>query len=118
MLTRQVKSATLPLKAERRRSPRVGAVRSVEVAWHTEDGKYLKEHAETEVVSAHGGLLWMEHQLSLRQVVQLTLDRQANWTLARVKRIGDPTPGGRVPVAVELAGPSETFWGVLSWSGV
>ncbi len=105
-------------RPERRRSQRIPIVKPVEVAWHAEDGTYVTEQAETVDVSAHGGLLRMKHGLPLRQVVELIRGRDEDRSLARVIRCGPSRPDGWTPVAVELAVPKETFWGVWSWSGV
>ncbi len=114
----QPKGETLPLQGERRKSQRIPAVARVEVAWHAEDGTYVTQQAETVDVSAHGGLLRMKHELPLRQVVELIRGRDEDRSLARVIRCGPARPDGWTPVAVELAVPKETFWGVWSWSGV
>lgn len=103
---------------QRRGSQRIYAATSVEVGWHTDEGKYVTEHADTENVSAHGGLLRMKHGFPIRQVVDLSPTHATNWTRARVMRCDPPRREGWTSVAVELAVPSEGFWGILFWSGV
>ncbi len=99
--------------AERRRSQRVLLVIPVEVTWTTRDGRRLKENAETQVVNAHGALLRMKTTLPLSAEVELTRPRTQQSVLARVVWAGDVAEQDEMPrVAVELAVPSETFWGV------
>ena len=108
-----VQGETLPPQGERRRSQRIHTVRPVEVARHAVEGIYVRDDAETDVVSAHGALLRMKRSLPIRVVVALSPTGAANWTMARVMRCDPPRPDGWTPVAVELAVPSEAFWGVL-----
>lgn len=118
MVTHPIESETFLSHKERRRSQRVHFVRSVKVTSHTEHGAYITEDAETEDVSAHGGLLRMKHGFPVRRIVGLTHSRATNVTLARVMRCGPTTREGWIPVALELAVPNETFWGVAFWTGV
>ena len=112
------KAKTLPAQAERRRWQRTHVVTSVTVAWHTEDGRFVSEQVETVDVSASGALLRMEKEHPLRQVVELIRGPEPEHTLARVMRSGFPAPEGGTLVAVQLAAPSEVFWGIEFYSGV
>ena len=107
-----------PARLERRRSQRIPMVKPVEVAWHTEEGIYVKKQAQTEEVSAHGALLRAEHDLPVRGVIALKQGTATNWAMAQVARCCPARPDGQTLVAVELTVPSEAFWGVLFWSGV
>jgi len=107
-----------PERLERRRSQRIPMVKPVEVAWHTEEGIYVKKKAQTEEVSAHGALLRAEHDLPVRGVIALKHGTATNWAMAQVARCCPARPDGQTQVAVELTVPSEAFWGVLFWSGV
>lgn len=110
MPARKSKVQPFPSPGNRRRSQRIAVVIPVEVAWHTEAGKYVRKHAETQDVSGHGARLRMDHGLPLRQVIELSRVGIAHWTLARVMRTGPPAPDGCIPVVVEFAAPSKTFW--------
>ncbi len=112
------RAETLPAQAERRRSQRTHVVTSVTVAWHTEDGRYVTEQAETVEVSASGALLRMTHDHPLRQVVELIRGPEPEHTLARVMRSGPLSPEGGTLVALQLAARSEDFWGIEFYSGV
>jgi len=83
----------------------------VEVAWHKADGTYTQQQAETEDVSPHGALLRMKHGLLVREVVVVRSGAAGDWSIARVMRCGPRRPEGWTPVGVELAVPSEGFWG-------
>jgi hypothetical protein len=117
-MPRLAKPETLPAQVERRRSQRTHVVTSVTVAWHTEDGRFVSEQAETVDVSASGALLRMEKDHPLRQVVELIRGPEPEHTLARVMRSGPPSPGGGALVALQLAARSEDFWGIEFYSGV
>ena len=101
-----------PTQTERRRSQRVRLAIPVEVAWTQEDGAQVKEHAETEILNAHGALLRMEPHLPIPIDIHLSRPRTQLFTQARVVGFREPTPGGLLGVAVELAAPSQTFWGI------
>ncbi len=102
-----------PSGVERRRSQRVLLVIPVEVAWTTKEGQRFKEDAETQVVNAHGALLRMKTALAISAEVELTRPRTRQSTRARVVWTGDVVEEDEMTrVAVELAVPSETFWGV------
>ncbi len=108
----------LPAQAERRRWQRTHVVTSVKVAWHTEDGRFVSEQVETVDVSASGALLRMEKDRPLRQVVELIRGPEPVHALARVMRSDPLSPEGGTLVALQLAAPSEDFWGIEFYSGV
>lgn len=99
-------------QGERRRSQRVLLVIPVEVEWERTDGSHAKEYAETEEVNAHGALLRLKPPIALPAEFELT--RRKTRQRSRVRLVGThpPEPDGLERVAVELAVPSETFWGV------
>lgn len=107
-----VSSAKSGSEGDRRRSTRVLLVMPVDVAWTSKDGLQVQEHAETEVVSQHGAMLRMGTRLPVG--VQLELRRPASGmsAKARVVGVGNPSPDGMARVAVELAVPSDAFWGI------
>lgn len=93
-----------------RRSPRIPLATSVAVGWENARGAYVNEQAETAVVSAHGALLRMKHELPGRQLIELSRPGDAQ-TLAHVIYSGLPTRERWTPVAVQLVVPNQTFWG-------
>ena len=100
-----------PTQTERRRSQRVHLAIPVEVGWQ-ENHVRVSEHAETEVLNAYGALLRMKPHLPIPIDVELSKPREGLSTSARVVGFREPTPKGLLGVAVELAAPSETFWGI------
>ena len=99
--------------ADRRRSERVLLVVQLEVAWERPDGSKLKDHAETELVSAHGALLRLKSQLAGVKEVELIRKHPPLSTRARVVNTFPVGADGLVRVAVELAVPSHAFWGLV-----
>lgn len=91
---------------------RVLLVIPVEVTWVAAGGVKVTEHATTEVISAHGTLLRMRTRLPRSSEVQLRRPRTRESTSARVVDIYPSHEDGWVRIVVELAVPSESFWGV------
>lgn len=96
----------------RRRSQRVLLVIPVEVTWTSSSGVRVQEHAETEVVNAHGALLRMKAHLPRGAAVELTRLRTHEKARGQVVFASEAGPGGFYHIGVELAVPSEAFWGV------
>lgn len=101
-----------PEGKEKRRSIRVVVVVPVEVSWQEPDGSVAKEAAETESVNRHGALLRMKTNPPVSATVEILHSWTAKTAAARVVRHRGPGEDDRQRVAVELAAPSETFWGV------
>ncbi len=102
-----------PTGAQRRRCQRVHLAVPVDVAWETSDGARHSEQAKSEVVNAYGGLLQMsEPYPPLKQVVELSHSPKHQTSRARVVWIMEPEDGKSARVAVELAIPSQAFWGI------
>jgi hypothetical protein len=103
--------------SSQRRSPRVAAVKRVDVEWRRKDGLRVRESAETEVVSAHGALLRLGVQIRPQTELILKELTTHQSVPARVVRVSPPAPDGIARLAVELATPSETFWGLTERRG-
>lgn len=99
--------------SERRRSTRVLLVIPVEVTWTTSSGVRVQEHAETEIVNAHGALLRMKARLARGAIVELTRLRTHEKVQARVVFTSEHGPDGLYRAGVELTVPNEKFWGVV-----
>jgi hypothetical protein len=97
---------------ERRRSARIQHFLYTEIMWHTGEGIYVRESAETENVSPHGALLRLKPATPVSQTVSLRAASGGSWQSAQVKRFESRSPDGWTHVAVDLAEPSEAFWGV------
>lgn len=96
----------------RRKSDRVFLVVPVDVMWMRADGQRATESAETEVVNAHGALLRMRANLSLKTNVVLTHRVTKQSTSARVVGTYPAQEDGKLRIAVGLEEPSGSFWGV------
>lgn len=98
--------------SERRRSTRVLLVVPVEVTWTQSSGVRVQEHAETEVVNAHGALLRTKTHLPRGTLVELTRLRTHEKARGRVVFASGSSPEGFYHIGVELTDPCEKFWGV------
>jgi hypothetical protein len=96
----------------KRRSQRVFLVVPVAVVWRRSDGLRVREQGHTEVVNAHGALLRVDAKFPLNTDIELIHRKTHNSTRARVVAVYPPQKDGIARVAVELAEPSETFWGI------
>ncbi len=103
---------TQPFAVEQRRSQRVLLGIPVEVVWTRQDGVRVIEHAQTEIVNRHGALLHVETPIPIATQVKLLRPRQGLSTPARVVAKYPSQQDGLSRLAVELAVPSEKFWGL------
>ena len=79
--------------------------------WSTPDGADVREDAITRIVSPHGCLVVLHHDLPLDQPVRVTnLDRQAATDAVVVWR-GHERAEGR-ELGIELVNPELDFWGL------
>src|SRR5215472_5162900 len=101
-----------PQKKERRRSSRSPAVIPVHVKWQEPTGKILKEAAQAKEVNAQGGLLDMKIYPWVGGILELTNLLSGESTHARSVGTRHSEDGAFLGVAVALAVPSDSFWGV------
>ena len=102
-----------PTGAQRRRSQRVHLAVPLNVVWKSSDGVRHSAHAKSEMVNAYGGLLQMnEPYPPLKQVVELSHSPKRQTSRARVVWVTEPENGKPALIAVELASPSQAFWGI------
>lgn len=99
--------------SNRRRSTRVMLVIPVEIKWMTKDGPWVQEHADTEVVSAHGAMLRMKSRLHPGAQVEIRRPSIGQSVKAKVVGVGNPSNDGLARIAVEMVVPNETFWGIV-----
>ena len=95
---------------DRRRSKRVDKTIPMVVGGNTAEGKYFRGEVVTENISQHGAVLWMKPLFPAGAIVELAHRLKSEFTLARVVRIGEEMRNGLAPVAVEILGPTRTFW--------
>jgi hypothetical protein len=96
---------------ERRRSRRFPFISPVEATWQEGDGKVFREVGRATEVNAHGGLLEMKDWAAIGSQMQLTNFLSHETSQVRVVGVRRNSEGRVLGVAVELAVPSETFWG-------
>jgi hypothetical protein len=97
--------------ATSRRSQRVFHKMRVQALGRSHDGRKFKEICETQVVNAHGGLLFLRHEVDdgelLVIVNPLTQDEQE----CRIVFVGEMLDRGQ-RVGVEFLTPAPHFWGI------
>ncbi len=94
-----------------RRSTRVFMRVRVVAAGKNTDNRRFREACETIVISAHGGLLYLNQPLALDAMVVLTNPFTQEEQESRVVYLGDATEKGQ-RVGVEFLTPAPHFWGV------
>jgi len=94
-----------------RRSARTFQRIRVQAQGRTHDRKKFKEICETVVVSAHGGLLLLKHEVDRGEIVVLTNPETQEEQECRVVYLGEPLAKGQ-RVGVEFLTPAPRFWGV------
>jgi hypothetical protein len=94
-----------------RRSGRVFFRIKVKAQGRAHDGRKFKEAAETVVVNAHGGLLWLKHEIDNGEMLVLTNPLTQEEQECRVVYQGEPSEKGQ-RIGVEFLTPAPRFWGV------
>lgn len=98
--------------SDRRRSQRSLLVMPLALSWTTSTGMRVREHAETEVVSASGAMLRMKTRVPNNSVVDLKRPATNQSASVKVVSVSNPGPDGWVRVAVEFTSPNTSFWGI------
>jgi len=99
------------ISATPRRSARAFQKIRVQAQGRTHDRKRFKETCETVVVSAHGGLLLLKHEVDPGEILVLTNPETQEEQECRVVYLGEPLAKGQ-RVGVEFLTPAPRFWGV------
>lgn len=94
-----------------RRSSRMFTRIPVRATGKNSDGRKFREHSETIVINAHGGLLYLQEPLDLGTQVVLINPVTEEEQECRVVYLGDMSEKG-TRVGVEFLSPSPHFWGV------
>jgi len=98
--------------SNKRRSPRVVATVTLQVKWTTSEGFRVTTLAQTNVFNAHGALLNIKSPLAIPRQIEVSRPDLSETVPARVVDTGKFSPNVPTRVAVELAHPSETLWGI------
>ena len=99
------------ISATPRRSARAFHKMRVQAQGRTHDRKKFKETCETVVVSAHGGLLLLKHEVDNGEMLVLTNPLTQEEQECRVVYLGEPVEKGQ-RVGIEFLSPAPRFWGV------
>ena len=99
------------ISATPRRSTRAFHKIRVQAQGRTHNRKKFKETCETVVVSAHGGLLLLKHEVDSGEILVLTNPLTQEEMECRVVYLGDLVERGQ-RVGVEFLTPAPRFWGV------
>lgn len=102
----------MPEGQNRRRSERVILRIAVVVLAEDEDRKPLQEHAETQVVNAHGGLLQMRSHLHVGQSFLLNNSQNKMEISCRVVRVEEQGMEF-YNIAFEFDRPAPNFWPIV-----
>ena len=99
-------------KVDQRRSQRTLLVMPLAISWTTNTGMRVREHAETEVVSAAGALLRMRTKLPMQGRVDIKRPATNQSAQVKVVTVSNPGPDGWVRIGVEFLSPNTSFWGI------
>jgi hypothetical protein len=99
------------ISATPRRSARAFHKVRVQAQGRTHDRRKFKETCETVVVSAHGGLLLLKHEVDNGEMLVLTNPLTQEEQECRVVYLGEPVEKGQ-RVGIEFLTAAPRFWGV------
>src|SRR5258707_919165 len=100
-------------KTDRRRSQRSLLVMPLAISWTTNTGMRVREHAETEVVSASGAMLRMKTRVTTTRLGATSPPATNQLAKVKVASVSSPGPDGWIRVAVEFTTPNSNFWGIF-----
>jgi PilZ domain. len=94
-----------------RRSARIFRKMKMQAQGRAHNGKKFRETCQTLVVSAHGGLLTLKHEVDNGELLTITNPETQEEIECRIVFLGDLCDGGQ-RVGVEFLTPSPRFWGL------
>jgi hypothetical protein len=94
-----------------RRSARIFRKLKMQAQGRAHNGKKFKETCETLVVSEHGGLLMLKHEVDNGEVLVITNPETMEEIECRIVYIGDLCNQGQ-RVGIEFLTPAPHFWGL------
>jgi hypothetical protein len=94
-----------------RRSARIFRKLKVQAQGRAHNGKKFRETCQTLVVSAHGGLLMLKHEVDKDELLTITNPETQEEIECRIVFLGDLCAGGQ-RVGIEFLTPSPHFWGL------
>lgn len=99
------------LQAGDRRSQRIFHKMRLQALGRSHDGKKFREICETLVVSAHGGLLILRHEVDNGEMLVLVNPETQEEQECRIVYLGESGDRG-IRVGVEFLTPAPHFWGI------
>jgi hypothetical protein len=103
--------ATLVEFSTPRRSARLFRKLKVKVRGRGQNGRKFRETSETLVVSAHGGLLMLRHEVVNGELLEITNVDTQEEIECRIVYLGDLCAQGQ-RVGLEFLTPAPHFWGL------
>lgn len=100
-----------PQQKDSRRSMRVFRRIPVKIRGLNAEGEKFRESSQTVVVSAHGGLLYLNEAVQMGGQLQLENPATEEEQECRIVYLGDNSDRGQ-RVGVEFLSPAPHFWGV------
>src|SRR5215469_10945516 len=94
-----------------RRSSRVFTRIPIRAQGRAIDGRKFRENSHTIVINAHGGLIYLQHEVELGAELVVANPISEEEQECRVVYLGDTSDKG-TRVGVEFLSPSPHFWGV------
>ena len=94
-----------------RRSARIFRKMKMQAQGRAHNGKKFRETCQTLVVSAHGGLLTLKHEVDHGELLTITNPETQEEIECRIVFLGDLCEGGQ-RVGIEFLTPAPHFWGL------
>jgi len=98
-------------QSAQRRSQRVFHKMRLQALGRTHEGRKFREICETQVVSAHGGLLKLSHEVDQGEMLVLVNPETQEEQECRIVFLGETGDKG-TRVGVEFLTPAPHFWGI------
>jgi len=95
----------------RRRSSRVFHKMRLQAQGRAHNGRKFRETCQTVVVSAHGGLLLLKHEVQNGEMLLISNPETQEELECRIVYLGEPNDKGQ-RVGIEFLTPSPRFWGL------
>lgn len=99
------------LQTSLRRSQRVFHKMRLQAQGRSHEGRKFREICETVVVSAHGGLLMLKHEVDNGEILVLVNPETQEEQECRIVFLGDSGEKGS-RIGVEFLTPAPRFWGI------
>jgi hypothetical protein len=99
------------VKTSERRSQRMFHKTKLQALGRSQDGRKFREICETVVVSSHGGLLVLRHEVVQGEILVLVSPETQEEQECRIVYLGDTGERGN-RVGVEFLTPAPHFWGI------